>query len=585
MSDDYIKNENERDHRIGQSDIDKRKRELRKKEKEHDALMKKLELEREQEIKEQLREVEKSSKASGKSKQRIINNYIYRKDLSGIFKGFTRKQNIKFNRAITTRFKTINYNSRSKGINSLDALNTSLNHSTRRTKNRTEEWLDELCNHNLYYHQGKYLEHSDFVEKRDDILSFYTDLRKDVDNQSDSRHKEELNRLSKLRSSYKNKIMNLLPKDHPDRDKLNAKLSVFEQPDNKDIDLTADKHKPMLNQLQKLLTQRYNQLGYSPKKQEAKFRVLQNYLVHRSNHIRCKAQRKNRKIKNKNNAQVVEAVFKIPHCHGDFSFISSQDFLAAAVSFYEKHFPNNKIHLAALHNDESKHPESMTGRNIHIFLDADNGTDQTYRQQYISFASQYAEQHYPEEFSELLGIDPTERHTNKIMVRCGQILQMAYLSHMQEHLFNKHQIELRFLDTDERKDFRNIQACLEETLPIEDRQQSRYNMLVDQANDLKSDLNDYQTKINDLESLISQRQEKLDILEQITDDSLEAILSTISIWKLTKLPEITNDLLTQINANPKIKQIIVQQLEDYENKYDVEDNQRLSKVISSSHLN
>ena len=77
MSDDYIKNKNERDHRIGQSDIDKRKRELRKKEKEHDALMKKIEQEREKEIREKLREVERSSKTSSKSKQRIINNYIY----------------------------------------------------------------------------------------------------------------------------------------------------------------------------------------------------------------------------------------------------------------------------------------------------------------------------------------------------------------------------------------------------------------------------------------------------------------------------------------------------------------------------
>lgn len=580
MSDDYIKNKNERDHRIGQSDIDKRKRELRKKEKEHDALIKKLELEREQEIKEQLREVEESSKVSSKSKQRIINNYIYRKDLAGVFKGFTRKQNIKFNRAITSRFNTINYSGRSKGINSLDALKTSLEHSSRSKKNRVEEWLDELCEHNLYYHHGQYLTHCDFVEQRDDILSFYTELRKDADNQSDSQHKKELNRLSKLRSSYKNKIQNLLPIDHPDREKLNTRLSVIDQKNNKDIDLTDDKYKPMINRLKKLLTQRYNQLGYSLKKQESKFRVLDNYLMHRSNHIRCKANRSNRRIKNKNNTQIIEAVFKIPHCHGNFSFIPSHDFLAAVVSFYEKYFPNNKIHLAALHNDESKHPDSMTGRNTHIFLNAENGTDKTYRQQYIRFSSQYAEKYYPDEFSELVGLEPTKRHSNKVMVRCGQILQMAFLSHMQTHIFNQYQIELRFLDTNERKDFNSIQACLEQYLPIEDRQQSRYNMLIEHSEKLKQQNKIQNKMISTLEQKISNQQEKIEKLNKIHQSKLDELLDRINIWKISKLPTIDDHLINLIQSNPQIKKIIMEEIEQFEINHTLTEKQKLSKKIS-----
>jgi len=566
---------------IALNEINKKRHEIQKKQAEKDRLIRELEFKRQKEIQEALKNLPDNFRSTNnRYKQRIINNFIYKKDLSSIFKGFTQKQNISFSRSITTRFNTICYSGRAKGLNSINSLKTSLKHSVRSEKRNTLEWIDELSSQNLYFSQEKFLSHHEFCENREQYLGFMDELENDSKSISDANHKKELNRLSKLRSSYYHKIQNLLPKDHNHRKQLLEKLVKLESKENKQKQINKNRQIRYIESLTCFLLPRYHELGYSDKKIESKLRVLNNYLDYRRQHIDIKNKTNDRKIKNKNNTQIVEAVYKIPHHHGNFSFIDAQEFLSAGLSFYQNFFPKNKIHLAALHEDESKNGRVATGRNFHIFIDANNGTDLTYRQQYLSFARDYAKEHYPDDFSELTAITPKERQSSKVMVLCGEIIQLAFLSHLQQRIFNKHGIELVLLDDNQRKEFKNIQACLEQHQPIEDRQQSRYNMLFEHSEQLEKQLTEQHKKISKLEQLISIKQEKIDKLSQIEQRQFTEILEKINLWKISKLPIIDDNLVETINSNPIIKEAVMKQVEKFEDNYSLTKEQKLSVKIN-----
>ncbi|MCG9757472.1 hypothetical protein L1D40_20080, partial [Shewanella insulae] len=550
---------------IALDEIDKQKHKINKRESEEKKLIKELEIKHQREIQEALKNLpDNSNSTNNRSKQRIINNFIYKKNLSSIFMGFTRKQNISFNRAITTRFNTICYSGRTKGVNSINSLKTSLNHSARSEKRHTLEWIDELSSNNLYFTREKYLSHQDFIKHRDQYLSFFDELESNSKCINDIKHKKELNRLSKLRSSYYHKIQNLLPKDHQDKQTLLDKLAQLESKENKQKQISKNRQIKYVEALTRVLLPRYKELKYSKNKIDSKLRVLNNYLLYRRQHIDIKYETKNRKIKNKNSTQIVEAVLKLPHNHGDFSFIDAKEFLSAGVSFYQKYFPKNKIHLAALHDDESKHVSTLTGRNFHIFIGAHNGTNMTYRQQYLTFARDYAKEYYPEDFAEILDINPNEKQNSNIMVLCGQVMQLAFLSHIQRKLFNRYSIELVLLNDNQRKEFNNIQACLEQHLPIEDRQQSRYNMLIEHSEKLKQQNKIQNKMISTLEQQISNQQEKIEKLNKIHQSKLDELLDRINIWKISKLPTIDDHLINLIQSNPQIKKISMEEIEQFE---------------------
>lgn len=574
-------NNSQIENSIALNEIDKQRHEIQKKEAEEDRLIRNLEFKHQKEMKEALKNLSDNTKSTNnRSKQRVINNFIYKKDLSNIFKDFTQKQNIPFSRSITTRFNTTCYSGRTKGLNSINSLKTSIKHSIRSEKRNTLEWIDELSSKNLYFTQDKFLSHHEFCKQKAQHLSFMDELENNSKCANDINHKKELNRLSKLRSSYYHKIQNLLPKDHENRNKLFEKLVKLESKENKQKQINKNKQESYIKSLTNFLLPIYHEIGYSNKKIELKLRVLNNYLSYRFQHINIKNKTNERKIKNKNNTQIVEAVFKIPHRHGDFSSIDAKEFLSAGLSFYQKNFSNNKIHLAALHEDESKCSSVATGRNFHIFIDGNNGTDMTYRQQYLTFAKDYAKERYPDEFKELLSVDTRKKQTTKVMVLSGQVMQLAFLSHVQKILFNKYGIELALLDDSQRKEFNYIQACLEQHLPIEDRQQSRYNMLVEHSEELEKQLIEQNEKISKLEKKISAKQHKIDKFSQIEQHKLDNILEKINLWKLSKLPEIDEHLVELVNSEPLFKSLIIEQLELFEDNYQLTEEQKLSVKIS-----
>ncbi|MCL1049443.1 hypothetical protein L2755_07375 [Shewanella abyssi] len=566
-NDNEKKTKNEVDFERGMREIDKSKSRASKKaaEEQHEAYKSKkerLEFER------LLKDAANKSAASSKSKNRVLNNFAYRKDLAKIFRQNNASNGIDYKRNITVRYSSINYNHRNSKDLSLNALETSLEHSSRLKKQRTEEWHENQSYKNIFYADGKYLTHQDFVQNREQYLSFFNKIKLAANNKSDDKNKKDLAKYSRYRGSYFSKIKKLLPPIHPEYDQFVKQISKLEQSKNKTLDLSKEPHSAVISGLKTYLIRQYEILGFSPKHQENKLRVFDNYLSHRLKHQELKASSANRKVKNLNSTSISEQVFKIPHRHGEMIGVDKKNLLEACVSFFEKNFEGAKIKLAVLHADEGISDDLETGLNAHIFISPNANTP--WSQQYILFAKKQAQAHYSEQFPELLSIDSSQKLSPKTLVACGQILQLSFLQHLQEKVFNQHDIGIRFLEENERKEFNNIVSMIEDSMPLHLRQQSRWNMLNDKSNELSQS--------------IALQSEQLEAIKKATTQKQKKMLEAIEIWQLHPSKDTASLTLFQlemIDELPEaIKTSLLAEITSFEQQNNIDSNAKLSNKIN-----
>ncbi|WP_028765503.1 hypothetical protein [Shewanella colwelliana] len=569
-NDNEKKTKNEVDFERGMREIDKSKSRASKKaaEEQHEAY--KSEKER-LEFETLLKDAANKSAASAKSKNRVLNNFAYRKDIAQIFRQNNASNGIDYKRNITVRYSSINYNHRNNGDLSLNALESSLNHSARleEKKRRVEEWLDSQSHKNIYYADGKYLAHQDFVQKREQYLSFFNEVQQAANNKSDQKNRSDLCKYSRYRSSYFSKIKKLLPPTYPEYEKFIEQISKLEQPKNKTVDLSKEPHSASVDRLRTYLDRQYQQLGLSPKHKANKLRVFDNYLSHRLKHQELKASSANRTVKNLNSTSISEQVFKIPHRHGEFKSIDKKKLLESCVSFFEQNFDGAKIKLAALHADEGMNDDLETGLNAHIFISPGGNT--RWSEQYLSFAQKQAKTHYSEQFPELAtSIDPSKKLPPQILVACGQILQLSFIQHLQEKVFNNHGIGIKFLEEKERSDFKNIVGMIEESMPLHMRQQSRWNMLNDKSNELSQN--------------IVLQSEQLEAINCVTEKKQKKMLEAIDIWKLQPTPETASLTLFQlemIDELPEpVRTALLAEITSFEQRNNIDSDAKLSNRIS-----
>jgi len=514
-----------------------------------------------------IKEASKKSAASAKSKNRVLNNFAYRKDLAKVFRQKNQSNGIHYKRHITVRFNSINYNHRNSGDLSLNALKSSLNHSTRLEKQRVEEWLGSQSYKNIYYAKGQYLSHLNFTRDREQYLSFFDEIKQDANNKKDDIHRNQLVSASRYRSSYFSKLKRLLPDTHPDHAKFVEKISKLELAENKTLDLSQEPHCAVVTRLRTYLQRQYEQLGLSPKHRENKLRIFDNYLSRRVTHQELKSSSSDRKVKNKNNTCISEAVFKIPHKFGEFKEIDKQQMLETCINFFRDNF-DVSIELAAFHGDEGLSESQETGLNVHVFIKPNSTIP--WSQQYISFAQKQAQAHYSEQFPELASIDPSKKLPQQILVACGQILQLSFLQHLQEKVFNQHDIGIRFLEENERKEFNNIVAMIEESMPLHMRQQSRWNMLNDKSNELSQN--------------IALQSEQLEAINCVTEKKQKKMLEAIEIWQLHPSKETASLSLFQlemIDELPEaIKTSLLAEITSFEQQNNIDSNAKLSNKIN-----
>jgi hypothetical protein len=570
---DIIKIKNERDFQNGMNEISKSKYLASKK--ATDENIASIEATREQqELDKIFKSAAKKSVVTNKSKNRILNNFAFRKDLSTIFKKFTSSQNIEYSKFITMRYNTVSYSFRKKGASSLEALKSSIFHSTRFVQNLTLEWLPELSKNNHYYVDGMYMSHQEFQSNhRDQVLADFDKIISIGNNKADINHRSDLATASRYRSSYFSKLKKILPDNHRSKTQFTTQISKWETPENKLVDLTSASLKPQVAKFRETLKTQFITMGLSKKHIENKFKIFDNYQCHRRKHISLKKTSSNRQVITRNACAILESVLKIPHCNGVvITGESKKEMLKAGVEFYKKHFPDNDIMFATYHADEGKSQDLETGANCHFFIKASSNNPaqkRTFSQQYLEMAKQQAIHLYPDIFPELLNIDSSKKQPPQVMVCCGQITQLSMLIHLQKTFFNRKKIALRILSTSERREFSNIQAMLEESLPIHLRQQSRFHMLQDKSNELSQN--------------IALQSEKLEEIKKATVQQ-QKMLEAIDIWKLQPTPHSASLTLFQLEMIDElpdsVKMALVEEIKSFEQLNSIDSEAKLSNKIS-----
>ena len=582
----FLKEKNEAEYKKGVLELDKRKRAAKKSQAIDDNDLR----EAQQELEQILKQTAKIAPAkTSTNMNRLITNFAHRKDLNSVFNDFTHSQNISYIRETTARLYTVSFSARKTGKNSLNALKTSINHSARSEKRETLEFYDELSVNNLYFANDRFLTHTDFIKERDTILSFVDDKYIEANNKDDAKHKKAFNKASKYRSSYFNKIKKILPIDNTILPKLLKAFNHWESTEHKLTDLTLAHNKIIVQKARLMILKELKVLKYSEKHIANKIKVFDNYLKHRYEHINLKKSVSNRTIKHKNQPVVTEISFKICHKNGVFNELDDKEVLNAGIAFMKENFPENKIHLGCLHKDEALDINKNTGLNFHLFIDCKaNNKNYNWREQYINFAIRSAHIN-PTIFPELLDIKATEILSNKNMVLVGQAFQYSFYQHLQTKLFNKHKIALKFLSTNERKDFNVINAMLEQDMKLALRQQSRYNAIQEQSQVLEKTNKVLLTKNKQAASTLlktkvqlNNQTDELNKLKILKDKTLTVILSAIEKWKEDQSSNAVDSTLTQIKLlddDSKQYDSLYESISEFEKNNHINNNKKLTNKM------
>lgn len=497
---------------------------------------------------------------------------------------------------ITARFNSVNYRAMKEGERSLVSLKNSLTHSLRLEKKDVLEWENELTKDNLYYHDGQVYTDEEFQQINQQIFNeIVADKESDLLNQDDIQNKKDVKKLSTSRSNYRKKVLSIAPKDPA----LIKAINMLEKGDRKLKSEDDETVLKIINKAREIAYKRIQELDLSEAKTKQKQSNVNKFFEIREKHIKARSTK--RILDTAQTCLIQENVFKIPHKNNiDLSKIQAQEYMDVAQEWFNEVNPSHNVIFGAIHLDETADtttieevdPETgdttnklkcRSGDNLHFYVDGKNSKTGEYdlRKAQIDFARK--EQH---KLNEIYGIefDLDEergyRLSDKEMTLCGQIMQMSFYTEIQEKLFNKHDLALKFLNSTEKKSFDYLQACLEEQVPLNMRQNSRYQMkkaMAEQAEkeleqtqeltqEAKTELTEVNTQVDnkktqktelssEILSMLGDKDELTKDIKNLENKALEQALTKVDTW-MKKIQNGSNsDGFTALTASAAAKSI------------------------------
>ncbi|SGZ03452.1 cell envelope integrity protein TolA [Moritella viscosa] len=482
---------------------------------------------------------------------------------------------------ITARFNSVNYRAMKEGERSLKSLENSLTHSLRLSKKDVLEWEDELKKDNLYYHDGQVYTDEEFQQINQQIFDeIIADKEADLLNQDDIQNKKDVTKLSTSRSNYRKKVLSIAPKDPA----LIRALDMLEKGDRKQKGLDDENVSNIIKKTREIAFKRIQELNLSEAKAKQKQSNVNKFFEIREKHIKARSTK--RILDTAQTCLVQENVFKIPHKNGDMSKIQAQEYMDVAQEWFKKVNPSHKVIFGAIHLDETADtttieevdPETgdtinklkcRSGDNLHFFVDGKNSKTGEYdlRKAQIDFARK--EQH---KLNETYGIefDLNEergyRLTDKEMTLCGQIMQMSFYTEMQEKLFNKHDLALKFLNSTEKKSFDYLQSCIQEHMPLNMRQNSRFQMKKAMAEQAQQEFTEVSAKVDckkeqktelssEILSMLGDKDELTKDIKNLENKALEQALTKVDTWMKKIKNGSISDGFTALSASAAVKAI------------------------------
>lgn len=428
---------------------------------------------------------EKAKKLITNLRSRLPIDKAFNNVMTDVFKNMGKSPS----KMTTARYQQLSFKAKGKGSESINALKTALLHVLRfeNQKRDTLEWHDELLNQNVYFYEGEYYSHDEIEPIRQKIFDkIIDDKLSDINNEDDIQNKKDVKKLSTYRSNYRSKILKLAPDDEVLKkavSNLESNKYKLATMDNPKVKKHTEKLKKYIdNLIDKGELERINNdekpspLG----RLAAKKKLFTTFLSHREEHI--KALSFDRAVKRSDTAIISEQNFKLPHAQGNFD-ISGKEYLESMNSFFQKHFPFNKILTSVCHLDESisTDPNQRTGDNIHLVLELKNSQTNQYdwRLQQINFARKNQKM-----VNEKYGLnfdipEDTDNLTKEQICHVGQLMQISFIQHMQDSIFTKKGYCIRFLNEQERSEHKYILSVLEQNKPLSQRTASRAAMFED----------------------------------------------------------------------------------------------------------
>ena len=482
---------------------------------------------------------------------------------------------------ITARFNSVNYRAMTEGDRSLVSLKNSLTHSLRLHKKDVLEWENELTKDNLYYHDGQVYTNEEFQQINQQIFDeIIADKEADLLNKDDIQNKKDVTKLSTSRSNYRKKVLSIAPADPA----LKRAIDMLEKGDRKQKGLDDENVSNIIKKTREIAFKRIQELNLSEAKTKQKQSNVNKFFEIREKHIKARSTK--RILDTAQTCLIQENVFKIPHKNADLSKIQAQEYMDVAQEWFNKVNPSHNVIFGAIHLDETADTTTIeevdpktgdtinklkcrSGDNFHFFVDGKNSKTGEYdlRKAQIDFARK--EQH---RLNEIYGIefdldeDGDYRLTDKEMTLCGQIMQMSFYTEMQEKLFNKHDLALKFLNSTEKKSFDYLQACLEEQVPLSMRQNSRFQMKKAMTEQAEKQLTNVNTQIgnkktqktelsSEILTMLGDKKEIAKDIKELKSQALDQALEKIDTW-MKKIKKGNNsDAFTKHAASAAAKSI------------------------------
>lgn len=524
-------------------------------------------------------------------KNRMATDQYFNKKVLNDFKSRGRTPE----KQITARFNSVNYRAMKEGDRSLVSLKNSLTHSLRLHKKDVLEWENELTKDNLYCHDGQVYTDEEFQQINQQIFDeIIADKEADLLNKDDIQNKKDVTKISTSRSNYRKKVLSIAPADPA----LKRAIDMLEKGDRKQKGIDDENVSNIIKKTREIAFKRIQELNLSEAKTKQKQSNVNKFFEIREKHIKARSTK--RILDTAQTCLIQENVFKIPHKNGDLSKIQAQEYMDVAQDWFKKVNPSHNVIFGAIHLDETADTTTIeevdsetgdttntlkcrSGDNLHFFVDGKNSKTGEYdlRKTQIDFARK--EQH---RLNEIYGIefdldeDGDYRLTDKEMTLCGQIMQMSFYTEMQEKLFNKHDLALKFLNSTEKKSFDYLQACLEEQIPLNMRQNSRYQMKkamseqaqqeLEQTQGLTQEANIELTEVNtqignkktqktelssEILSMLGDKDELTKDIKNLENKALEQALTKVDTW-MKKIKNGSNsDGFTALSASAAVKAI------------------------------
>ena len=523
-------------------------------------------------------------------KNRMATDQYFNKKVLNDFKSRGRTPE----KQITARFNSVNYRAMKEGDRSLVSLKNSLTHSLRLHKKDVLEWENELTKDNLYCHDGQVYTDEEFQQINQQIFDeIIADKEADLLNKDDIQNKKDVTKLSTSRSNYRKKVLSIAPADPA----LKRAIDMLEKGDRKQKGIDDENVSNIIKKTREIAFKRIQELNLSEAKTKQKQSNVNKFFEIREKHIKARSTK--RTLDTAQTCLVQENVFKIPHKNKiDLSKIEAQEYIDVAQDWFKKVNPSHNVIFGAIHLDETadttKEFDPVTGEetdklacrsgdNFHFYVDGKNSKTGEYdlRKAQIDFARK--EQH---KLNEIYGIEfdldeeRDYRLTDKEMTLIGQIMQMSFYTAMQEKLFNKHDLALKFLNSTEKKSFDYLQSCIQEQMPLNMRQNSRFKMkkaMSEQAQqeleqtqgltqEAKTELTEVNTQVDnkktqktelssEILAMIGDKDELTKDIKNLENKALEQALIKVDTW-MKKIKNGSNsDGFTALSASAAVKAI------------------------------